>query len=141
MFWRIWVTKQLMCPIYFNGGKYYGSKWGPLTVWLLTHILQNTSFVFTRRKTFIGTTWGWIKYDTIPLLISRIHCFPNKWEKTTSPSNPPSLWLTCCSTDLFHSRNTCGSAWDMALPHCFIRIFHLSHNYWFLKSTCSQYGL
>ncbi len=44
IFWRIWVTKQLMVPIDFHSmeKKYYGSQWGPSTFFKIS------SFVFNR---------------------------------------------------------------------------------------------
>jgi len=34
------VTKEMLVPIDFNSRKYYGSQWGPTTVWLLSYALM-----------------------------------------------------------------------------------------------------
>ncbi len=47
IFWRMWVTKQLLVPIDFHSmKKYNGSQWGSET----GNIKYQSSFVFSRRK-------------------------------------------------------------------------------------------
>ncbi len=58
IFWRMWVIKQQLVHTDFDSREkiYYGSRYGPATVWL-----PMFGFTFNRRNLFkFKTTWEWV---------------------------------------------------------------------------------